>query len=139
MPYTNSLDAHALLQWLAGCDSRDEMHNVIRGWLQANPRPPTPEERQTSIFQRVDSMLAGAYQVYGDPRPALAARDSLLPIAETIVGQLADPAILSPRIWLEEWLTTPAPGLSGRCPEDLLNSSDGVDQVRALLQRESGT
>jgi hypothetical protein len=124
---TDHLSPHDLLQCLMECDSRDAARAIIASWLRANPRPRTTLE----ILERVDEALAPWYAAYGDPRPRTARREELVSIVEKTTGCAQEP--LGARLWLFEWLETPNAQLDGHRPEELLDTSQDFERLKALL------
>jgi hypothetical protein len=126
---TTTLSARAFLEHLLECNSLAVVHETITVWLRANP----PPKSRAEIEAHVDDVLAGAYQRCGDPRPRITRREDLVSIVERLVAERDMP--LGPRAWLFDWLMAPHPALAAHCPDDLLDSSEGVDQARQLLER----
>jgi hypothetical protein len=129
---TTKLPARELLERLLGCTSLDEIHAEIKAWLSANPPPRTEAE----IAAWVDDVLAGWYAAYGDPRPRQARRADLLRFSESIIDPARDPLVA--RVSVFEWLETPNPRLGGRCPDDLLDSAEGLEELKAMLRADDG-
>lgn len=126
------LDTHAFLEWLLSCESREEMHNAIRAWLHAHPRPPTNVE----IMARIDDALAGWYQAYYDPRRVAQGFAELEVLAERIVRESGCRDEFDAAAWVRSWAHEPHPALGGRCPVYLLSTPEGVAEVRSLLLRQ---
>jgi hypothetical protein len=121
-----SVSAHELLQWILGCDSRDEIHAVVSRWLRANPPPRSIEE----ILAHVDDMLAGLYKSEYDPRIVAPAVAELVSMAEQLVR---DGDSESAQAWVDEFVHQPHPALGGRCPIHLLATPEGLAQAKRLL------
>lgn len=114
---TTTLSAREFLEHLLECGSLEVTHETITAWLRAH----TPLRSAAEIEAQVDEFLAGAYQRYGDPRRRIARREDLVSLVE--------------RPWLFAWLMAPHPSLGGRCPDDLLDSSNGVERASELLRQ----
>jgi len=124
---TTKLTARDLLKHLLSCNSRDEILAEITLWLSVNPAPRTEAE----ITARVDDALAGWYAAYGDPRPRAARRQEVMLLAERMIQEPCPP--LGARVWALEWLETPNPNLGGRIPDELLDTQEEFEQLKALL------
>ena len=127
---TTQLSAREFLEHLLACTSPDEIHAEIRAWLSAHPAPKTEAE----IAAWVDDVLAGWYAVYGDPRPRQARRAELVRIAESMSDPARDPLVA--RVSAFEWLETPNQRIGGRCPDELLDSAEDFEKLKALLQAD---
>jgi hypothetical protein len=126
-PDTTGLTVHELLDHLLGCGSRDEMRTAITSWIGAHPRPRT----ETEIYAQVDEILEPWYAVHGDPRPRAARREELVAIVERAIDEARRP--LGARAWLFEWLATPNPQLDQQCPDELLGTPEGLEELKSLL------
>jgi hypothetical protein len=125
-----AMPARDLLVHLLEYDSRDEIHAAITRWMKANPPPRTAAE----ITAWVDELLAPWYATYGDPRPRQARRADLMRFAESLIDPAHD--FLSARLWLIDWLETPNPRIGGRCPDELLDSAEDHEKLKAILQAD---
>jgi hypothetical protein len=122
-----NLPARELLERLLGCTALDDVHAAIAAWLAANPRPRTEAE----IAAWVDNVLAGWYAAYGDPRPRQARRAELVRIAESMSDPTRDALVT--RVSVFEWLETPHAQLGGRNPDELLDTPEDFERLKALL------
>lgn len=100
------------------------------GAAEHHPAPPTEAE----IAARVDDLLAGRHDVYGDPRPREARQEELVRVAETMAGPAREP--LGARVWTFEWLETPNARLEGRRPNELLDTPEGLERLKELLRTD---
>ena len=65
--------------------------------------------------------------------------EELVLIADRIVRESGNPEGLDAALWVDTWLATPHPALGGLSPSQLLDTVDGFDAVRRLLeQQQSG-
>jgi hypothetical protein len=96
--------------------------------LSTHPAPPIESE----IAARVDDLLAGRHDVYGDPRPREARREELVWVAEGMAGPSREP--LGERVWAFEWLETPNARLEGRRPNELLDTAGDLERLMELLR-----
>ena len=124
---TTRLSAREFLEHLLERTSLDEIHAEITTWLSANPPPRTEAE----IAAWVDDVLAGWYAVYGDPRPRQARRAELVRIAESMSDPTRDALVT--RVSVFEWLETPHAQLGGRTPDELLDTPEDFERLKALL------
>jgi hypothetical protein len=124
---TTQLSARELLERLLRFTSLDEVRAEISAWLNAHPAPKTEAE----IAAWVDDVLAGWYAAYGDPRPRQARRAELVRIAESMSDPTRDPLVT--RVWVFEWLETPHAQLGGRTPDELLDTPEEFERLKALL------
>lgn len=125
-----AMPARDLLVHLLGYDSCDEIHAAISRWIKVNPPPRTPAE----INAWVDELLAPWYATYGDPRPRQVRRADLMRFAESLIEPAHD--LLSARLWLIEWIETPNPRIGGRCPDELLDSAEDFEKLKAMLKAD---
>ena len=110
---TDALAPHALLEWLCACDSRDQILDVIRSWLRANPP------------RIIDPLL-----------------EEFAQLAARIVAESGPPGAATSfdaREWVIAWAHTPHPALGEQRPVHVIQTPEGVKQVRQLLeQSQSG-
>jgi hypothetical protein len=131
-PFT-ALGMRALLEWICTCDSPGQIHSTIRAWLAANPPPGAGEQG----FGWTDDVPDGY-----EPPTSSPVFNELAQIAARIVRESGPPGAaeeFDARRWISEWVRAPHPALGGKTPLQVLHTSDGVEQVRRLLeQQQSG-
>ena len=123
---TDTMTPPELLEWLLACDARDEIHDAIRAWLQANPR--SEEQALAQCWAR--------YYGY-DATVVAPVLDELAEVARRIVAESAPGEIddFDAGRWIHEWAHQPLGALGGQRAVHLLHTEEGVARVKLLLQQ----
>ena len=132
---TTAFGSRELLEWLVGCESRDEMQKAIRAWLHSHPRPRSTEE----ILAHVDNLLAGWYQPPDgyDPRIVGPVLDKLAEIPARILRESGSPGAedFDARRWTHDWAHESHPAFGGRPPVHGLHTQEGAALARSILEQ----